>query len=84
MSVVGIIGGSGLYELDGLTEQAWQRIDSSFGSPSDELLFGRLGEQRIVFLPRHGRGHRLVVLPHGVVLSFLSLRANAAECLRAG
>ena len=77
MSVVGIIGGSGLYELDGLTEQKWQRIDSAFGTPSDELLFGRLGEQRIVFLPRHGRGHRIP--PHEI-----NFRANIDALKRAG
>ncbi len=77
MSVVGIIGGSGLYELDGLTDQRWQRVDSPFGAPSDELLFGRLGEQRIVFLPRHGRGHRIP--PHEI--NFL---ANIDALKRAG
>jgi 5'-methylthioadenosine phosphorylase len=77
MSVVGIIGGSGLYELDGLTDQRWQRVDSPFGAPSDELLFGKLGEQKIVFLPRHGRGHRIP--PHEI--NFL---ANIDVLKRAG
>ena len=77
MSLVGIIGGSGLYELDGLTDQKWQRVDSTFGTPSDELLFGRLGEQRIVFLPRHGRGHRIP--PHEI-----NFRANIDALKRAG
>jgi 5'-methylthioadenosine phosphorylase len=77
MSVVGIIGGSGLYELDGLTEQRWQRVDSPFGAPSDELLFGRLGAQQLVFLPRHGRGHRIP--PHEI--NFL---ANIDALKRAG
>ena len=63
-SVIGIIGGSGLYDLDGLTDQKWTRVESPFGAPSDELLFGRLGEQRVVFLPRHGRGHRIP--PHEI------------------
>ena len=58
-AVIGIIGGSGLYALDGLTEQQWTRVDSPFGEPSDHLLFGKLGTQRVVFLPRHGRGHRI-------------------------
>jgi len=57
--VIGIIGGSGLYEIDGLTDVAWRRVASPFGEPSDEFCFGRLGGQSVVFLPRHGRGHRL-------------------------
>jgi 5'-methylthioadenosine phosphorylase len=64
MSVIGIVGGSGLYELEGLTDKKWQRVDSPFGRPSDELLFGRLGEHQVVFLPRHGRGHKIP--PHEI------------------
>lgn len=75
--VIGIVGGSGLYQLDGLTEQRWQRVDSPFGAPSDELLFGRIGDQPIVFLPRHGRGHRIP--PHEI--NFL---ANIDALKRAG
>jgi len=58
-SVLGIIGGSGVYDIDGLTNTRWEKIDSSFGEPSDELLFGELNGQKMVFLPRHGRGHRI-------------------------
>ena len=58
-SVIGIIGGSGLYQIDGLTGIEWRRVESPFGEPSDELCFGDLGGQPVVFLPRHGRGHRL-------------------------
>jgi len=76
-SVIGIVGGTGLYDLDGLTDQKWTRVDSPFGAPSDELLFGRLGEQRVVFLPRHGRGHRIP--PHEI--NFL---ANIDALKRAG
>jgi 5'-methylthioadenosine phosphorylase len=76
-SVIGIVGGTGLYHLEGLTEQSWTRVDSPFGTPSDELLFGRLGEQRVVFLPRHGRGHRIP--PHEI--NFL---ANIDALKRAG
>ncbi len=75
--MLGIVGGTGLYDLEGLTEQAWRRVDSPFGKPSDELLFGRIGEQRIVFLPRHGRGHRIP--PHEI--NFL---ANIDALKRAG
>jgi 5'-methylthioadenosine phosphorylase len=57
---VGVIGGSGLYQLEGLTDVRWRRIRTPFGDPSDEYCEGRLGAQRVVFLPRHGRGHRLM------------------------
>jgi 5'-methylthioadenosine phosphorylase len=56
---IGVIGGSGLYELDGLTDVRWRRVRTPFGDPSDEFCEGRFGDRRVVFLPRHGRGHRL-------------------------
>jgi 5'-methylthioadenosine phosphorylase len=77
VSVIGIVGGSGLYELDGLTDRSWKRVDSAFGAPSDELLFGTFGDQRVVFLPRHGRGHRIP--PHEI-----NYRANIDALKRAG
>ena len=58
-SVLGVIGGSGVYEIDGLQNKRWKKVYSSFGEPSDELLFGELNDQSMVFLPRHGRGHRI-------------------------
>lgn len=57
--VLGVIGGSGVYDIDGLTDTAWVKVDSPFGEPSDELLTGVLDGQKLVFLPRHGRGHRI-------------------------
>ena len=57
--VLGVIGGSGLYDIDGLQDRRWISIDTPWGAPSDELLTGTLGELKLVFLPRHGRGHRL-------------------------
>ena len=77
MSVIGIVGGSGLYELEGLTDKKWQRVDSPFGRPSDELLFGRLGPHEVRFLPRHGRGHRIP--PHEIPYA-----ANIDALKRAG
>jgi len=56
--VIGVIGGSGLYDLDGLTGKTWRKISTPFGDPSDELLHGELNGQKMVFLPRHGRGHK--------------------------
>ena len=57
--VLGIIGGSGLYDIDGLENKEWRKVETPFGAPSDELLCGTLGGQKLVFLPRHGRGHKL-------------------------
>lgn len=57
--VIGIIGGSGLYSIAGLTNQKWRSVATPWGEPSDQLLFGELSGVRCVFLPRHGRGHRL-------------------------
>ena len=75
--VIGIIGGSGVYDIPGLTDIGWRRISSPFGAPSDELMFGRLGDVQLVFLPRHGRGH--VHAP-----SDLNYRANVDAMKRAG
>ena len=57
--VIGIIGGSGLYDIDGLENKAWHKVETPWGEPSDELLEGWLDGVRCVFLPRHGRGHKL-------------------------
>jgi len=75
--VIGIIGGSGLYQIDGLTDVEWRRVDSPFGKPSDALCFGRLDGQQVVFLPRHGRGHP-------VPPSEINFRANIDALKRCG
>ena len=54
---LGIIGGSGLYQIDDLEDASWAAVETPFGAPSDEILTGRIGETRVSFLPRHGRGH---------------------------
>ena len=59
---IGIIGGSGLYQIDEVRNATEHKIDTPFGSPSDALIGGKLGDRQVYFLPRHGRGHRL--LPH--------------------
>jgi 5'-methylthioadenosine phosphorylase len=66
---IGVIGGSGLYELEGLTGVTWHKVRTPFGAPSDDYCEGRFGGRRVVFLPRHGRGHRLMP-------SELNFRAN--------
>ncbi|HEY6134271.1 MAG TPA: S-methyl-5'-thioadenosine phosphorylase [Rubrivivax sp.] len=56
---LGVIGGSGLYELPGLVDKRWVGVETPWGAPSDEILLGRLGDVDMAFLPRHGRGHRI-------------------------
>jgi len=58
-AIVGIIGGSGVYDLPGLVDLHERVVDTPWGPPSDALRFGRIGEVEVVFLPRHGRGHSL-------------------------
>ena len=76
-SVLGVIGGSGVYEIDGLKNKHWKKVNSTFGNPSDELLFGELHGQQMVFLPRHGRGH---FIPP----SDINYRANIDALKRSG
>jgi 5'-methylthioadenosine phosphorylase len=76
-SVLGIIGGSGLYDLPEIVGAKWRRVESPWGEPSDELLFGRLGELDVVFLPRHGRHHRTPPID-------INYRANIDALKRAG
>jgi len=73
---LGIIGGSGLYDLPGF-EAEWRTFESPWGEPSDQLLVGRMGGTRVVFLPRHGRGHR-------VDPTNINYRANIDVMKRAG
>jgi 5'-methylthioadenosine phosphorylase len=56
---VGVIGGSGLYQMEGIEDLRWVRVRTPFGDPSDAYCTGRLGDRRVIFLPRHGRGHRI-------------------------
>jgi 5'-methylthioadenosine phosphorylase len=69
--VIGIIGGSGLYNIEGLTDTAWVKVETPWGAPSDELLTGAFDGTKVVFLPRHGRGHKIPP-------SALNYRANIA------
>ena len=76
-AVVGIIGGSGVYDFPGLKNARRETVDTPWGPPSDALLIGEIGDVRTVFLPRHGRGHRLS--PSGI-----NYRANIDAMKRAG
>src|SRR6478752_1669342 len=76
-AVLGIIGGSGIYDLPGISDLREERIDSPWGEPSDALRIGRIGKTKIVFLPRHGRGH-------AIPPSEINYRANIDVLKRAG
>jgi 5'-methylthioadenosine phosphorylase len=57
--MLGVVGGSGIYEIEGLRDGQWRHVESPFGSPSDQILVGQIGNTEVAFLPRHGRGHRI-------------------------
>src|SRR3984957_7375493 len=75
--VIGVVGGSGIYDIEGLEDKAWRQVATPWGMPSDALLFGRLGDVQCVFLPRHGRGHPLSP-------THLNYRANIDALKRSG
>ena len=75
--MLAMIGGSGVYAIDGLTNTRWVKVDSPFGAPSDALLLGELDGQPLAFLPRHGRGHQIPP-------SAINYRANIDALKRAG
>ena len=75
--LLAIIGGSGIYDIDGLTDTRWVEVETPFGRPSDELLHGSLDGQPLVFLPRHGRGH-------GILPTEINFRANIDALKRVG
>ncbi|MCH4891928.1 MULTISPECIES: S-methyl-5'-thioadenosine phosphorylase [unclassified Sphingomonas] len=74
---IGIIGGSGLYDVEGIEDGKWVEVTTPWGRPSDQLYTGRLGHVRVVFLPRHGRGHRIAP-------GELNFRANIDALKRLG
>ena len=75
--LLGVIGGSGVYDIAELENKRWKRVESPFGEPSDDLLFGEFEGELLVFLPRHGRGHRIPP-------SEINFRANIDAMKRAG
>jgi 5'-methylthioadenosine phosphorylase len=76
-NAIGIIGGTGLYDIDGFEDAQWVKVESAFGEPSDELLIGTYQGHRLVFLPRHGRGHKIPPTE-------INYRANIEALKRAG
>jgi len=81
MRTLGVIGGSGLYAMEGLEDVEEHVLETSFGAPSDAIVSGRLGDTRLLFLPRHGRGHRIA--PHEINYraNVLALKQLGAEQL---
>ena len=75
--MIGVIGGSGLYEIEGLEGARWEAVETPFGAPSDEILRGTFAGVEMAFLPRHGRGHRIPP-------SELNYRANIDALKRLG
>jgi len=80
---LGVIGGSGLYELPRLDAVERTRVRTPFGDPSDEIVAGRLGDTRLLFLPRHGRGHRLLPSELPFRANVWALKSLGADCLLA-
>jgi 5'-methylthioadenosine phosphorylase len=76
---LGIIGGSGLYEMEGLEDLRWVRVRTPFGEPSDAYGTGRLGDRRVIFLPRHGRGHRITPTEINYRANIYGLKALGAR-----
>ena len=76
-NVLAVMGGSGLYDIDGLTHLEELRVDTPFGPPSDSIVSGQLGDTGMLFLPRHGRGHRIA--PHEI-----DFRANVCAMKKLG
>src|SRR6478672_1474183 len=83
---IGIIGGSGLYQMEGVEDPTEQRVQTPFGDPSDAIVGGRMHDRQVYFLPRHGRGHRL--LPHELnhranIYALRSLNVRGLICVTA-
>lgn len=76
---LGIIGGSGLYEMEGIEDLRWVRVRTPFGDPSDAYGTGRFGDRRVIFLPRHGRGHRFTPTEINYRANIYGLKALGAR-----
>jgi 5'-methylthioadenosine phosphorylase len=78
---IGIIGGSGLYQMPELTDVEEITVDTPFGSPSDALIIGTLENERVAFLPRHGRGHRFTPTELPFRANIYAMKSLGVECL---
>ena len=78
-TIPGIIGGSGLYRMDGLKNVREESVKTPFGEPSDKLVFGELNGKKLVFLPRHGRGHKTVPSEINYAANIYALKASGVH-----
>jgi len=78
---IGVIGGSGLYEIEGMTEVKEVKVETPFGQPSDAITIGSLEGVRIAFLPRHGKGHRISPTELPVRANIYALKSLGVECI---
>ena len=77
--ILGIIGGSGLYQKEGLTNVREESVDTPFGSPSDKLVFGEINGKKLVFLPRHGKGHRILPSEINYAANIYALKVSGVK-----
>jgi 5'-methylthioadenosine phosphorylase len=77
--ILGIIGGSGLYQMEGLTNVREESVDTPFGSPSDKLVFGEINGKKLVFLPRHGKGHRILPSEINYAANIYALKVSGVK-----
>jgi 5'-methylthioadenosine phosphorylase len=78
-ATIGVIGGSGVYQMEGLAEVKEVKVRTPFGNPSDSIVTGVLGNQRVAFLPRHGRGHRIMPAELPVRANIYALKSLGVE-----
>ena len=78
-NILGIIGGSGLYQMEGLTNVREESVDTPFGSPSDKLVFGEINGKKLVFLPRHGKGHRILPSEINYAANIYALKVSGVK-----
>ncbi len=77
--ILGVIGGSGLYRMDGLKNVREEHMDTPFGNPSDKLVFGEIGGKKIVFIPRHGRDHKILPSEINYLANIYALKASGVK-----
>ncbi len=77
--ILGIIGGSGLYQMEGLINVREESVDTPFGSPSDKLVFGEINGKKLVFLPRHGKGHRILPSEINYAANIYALKVSGVK-----
>ena len=77
--ILGIIGGSGLYQMDGLKNVSEKSVNTPFGNPSDKLVFGEINGRKLVFLPRHGKGHKILPSEINYAANIYALKVSGVK-----